>query len=56
MPYEQSWMPPEDRTPTVDFSDARTFPLRLTTRLACSDTGKPFRFEIRADGSSVDLE
>jgi len=56
IPYEQAWLSPEDRMPTVDFSDSRTLPLRLTTRLACRVTGKPFRLEIRADGTSIELE
>lgn len=50
--FDQNWLPLEQRMPTVDFSDARTFPLRLSTRLPNAETGEPVRLEIRADGSA----
>lgn len=54
VPFDQNWLPPERRMPTVDFADSRTFPLRLSTRLPHAETGEPVRLEIRPDGSAAE--
>ncbi len=49
-PFDQSWLPVEQRMRTVDLADKNTFPLRLSTRLPLGASGEPMQLEITSDG------
>lgn len=56
IPFDQDWLPPERRAPTVDFLNLSLFPIRLSSRLSCAKTGKPFQVTIHADGTETDWQ
>lgn len=51
-PFEQAWLPPEERQPVVSMEDPAIFPLEIRSTLPLQSSGKPFLFSILPDGET----
>jgi hypothetical protein len=50
----QDWLPEEQRSPTVSFSDGDVFPLRVRSRLPARNSGQRLDFTLTPDGDMVE--
>ena len=55
-PFEQTWLPEEERSPVVSLDDPDIFPLKVESRLSREATGKPFSFVVLSSGETEETD